>query len=47
YERDDLVPGQILPGPCLIEEATSTTVIPPEREGRMDRYGNLAIGLEA
>ncbi len=47
YERDNLVPGQTLPGPCLIEEATSTTVIPPGREATVDRYGNLTVGLEA
>lgn len=43
YERDDLQPGQRFSGPCLIEERTSTTVVPPGWEGLVDKYGNILI----
>lgn len=43
YERDDLRPGQSVQGPCLIEETTSTTVIPPGWIGSIDKIGNLIL----
>lgn len=43
YERDTLRPGQRVAGPCLIEEATSTTVIAPGCAGTVDAYGNLIV----
>ncbi len=45
FERDTLLPGQNFSGPCLVEEATSTTVLPPGASGRSDRFGNLVITL--
>lgn len=46
YERDEIQPGQSIGGPCLIEETTSTTVIPPGWSGRMDAFGNIVVTLE-
>ncbi len=43
YERDDLGPGQAFEGPCLIEEQTSTTVVPPGWGGSVDAYHNLIL----
>jgi N-methylhydantoinase A len=43
YERSQLRSGQELTGPCLIEEATSTTVVPPHFSCAVDSYGSLLI----
>jgi N-methylhydantoinase A len=43
YARSDLRPGQVLAGPALVEESTSTTVIAPGWTGALDPYGNLLI----
>ncbi len=43
YERDRLHAGQRFAGPCLIEEVTSTTVLPPGCAGAVDEYGNLHV----
>jgi N-methylhydantoinase A len=43
YEREDLVPGHAMLGPCLIEEQTSTTVIPTGWRARIDPYGNIVV----
>jgi N-methylhydantoinase A/oxoprolinase/acetone carboxylase beta subunit len=45
YERAGLGPGQRVTGPCLIEETTSTTVIPPGCSGAVDAYGSLVIDV--
>jgi N-methylhydantoinase A len=46
FERDDLKPGQQFRGPCLIEETTSTTVVPPGWAGIVDTFGNLTIAQD-
>jgi N-methylhydantoinase A len=43
YERTQLQGGHKLAGPCLVEETTSTTVVPPEYTCRLDHYGSLLI----
>jgi N-methylhydantoinase A len=43
YERDGLRAGQTFAGPCLIEERTSTTVVPPGWTGHVDGVGNLVL----
>ncbi|MCC7163771.1 MAG: hydantoinase/oxoprolinase family protein [Anaerolineae bacterium] len=43
YERSELRPGHKLTGPSLIEETTSTTVVPPRFICSVDVYGNLLI----
>lgn len=47
YAREALRAGQVCHGPCLIEEATSTIVIPPGCAGSVDAYGNLVIEVGA
>lgn len=44
--RDKLIPGNIIPGPSLLVEYSSTTVIPPFARGSVDEYGNIIIKLE-
>ncbi len=41
FEREDLMPGHAMLGPCLIEERTSTTVVPPGWRARMDPHRNI------
>lgn len=43
YERDRLGCGTHIPGPCLIEEAISTTLIPEGWFGVIDEFRNIVI----
>jgi N-methylhydantoinase A len=43
WRREDLHPGWTTQGPCIIEQADSTTVAPPGWNVRCDDYGNLLI----
>lgn len=46
YERDKLGPGYELVGPCMIEEATASTLILPGYRGRVEEDGSIAIALQ-
>ena len=39
------VPTEPTPGPLVIEEYDSTTVVPPDAAVRRDAFGNLLITL--
>jgi N-methylhydantoinase A len=43
YEREPLGCGTQIPGPCLIEEAISTTLIPDGYIGVIDEFKNIVI----
>ena len=43
YERDKLPVGSMLEGPLIVEEATSTTLVHPSQQLRVDEYGFLHI----
>ena len=43
YERDKLPVGAMLEGPLIVEEATSTTLVHPSQQLRVDEYGFLHI----
>ncbi|MGE4277418.1 MAG: hydantoinase/oxoprolinase family protein [Lawsonibacter sp.] len=43
YDRDNLTPGSKLHGPAIIEEFSSTIVVPPEFKARVDEYLNVII----
>jgi N-methylhydantoinase A len=43
YDRDRLPPGQAVAGPVLIEEAGSTTVVPPGWNAALDAVGCLVL----
>ena len=45
YERDLLQPGNVINGPCLVEEIASTSVITPGARGTVDEYGNITVEL--
>ena len=43
FRRQDLAPGQCIPGPAMIIESTSTTVIDQGWYGKIDRYDHLML----
>jgi N-methylhydantoinase A len=43
YKRDRVGADSVLEGPAVIEEDTSTTLIPPGFRGTVDGFGNLII----
>lgn len=45
YDGDKLLCGNILEGPCIVEERMTTIVVPPRNKLRIDEYGNY-ITLE-
>jgi N-methylhydantoinase A len=44
FRRPELPPGGVIAGPAIIEEKTSTIVIYPGQQARIDRYLNIEIG---
>ena len=47
YERDRLPLHIAIPGPLVIEEPTSTTIVFPDQQVRRDEYGFLHVELVA
>ena len=45
YERSRLAAGNIVPGPAIVEQMDTTTVIPPGETARVDRFGTLIVEL--
>ncbi|MCK5611493.1 hydantoinase/oxoprolinase family protein, partial [Candidatus Pacearchaeota archaeon] len=45
YERAELVQGQKLEGPAIVEQTDTTTVIYPDQIAEVDRWGNLILTL--
>ena len=43
YRRSGLTPGFRIPGPAIVEEYTSTTVVYPTFELSVDAHGNLRL----
>jgi len=43
YDRENLFPGHVVPGPAIITEMDSTTVIFPDHQATVDKVGNLLI----
>ncbi|MFQ5861361.1 MAG: hydantoinase/oxoprolinase family protein, partial [Dehalococcoidia bacterium] len=46
YDRPRLKPGNVVAGPCLVEEIASTTVLTPGARGVVDEYGNIVIAVQ-
>lgn len=46
WRRADLPPKKALPGPVIVEQLDSTTVVPPGWMVRCDAYGNLDLTRE-
>ena len=47
YNRYALRPGMEVPGPAVIEERESTTVVGPDAVVTIDRFLNLIIEIES
>ena len=45
YDRYALPVGAAVKGPAIIEEASSTMIVPPGARARVDRAGNLWVEL--
>lgn len=43
YDREKLCPGHVVPGPAIVTEMDSTTVIFPDHQATVDKVGNLLI----
>lgn len=43
YAREGLGAGSAVDGPAIIEEQTSTTLIPPGFGAVVDEYGNIIL----
>jgi len=43
YDREKLFPGHVVPGPAIVTEMDSTTVIFPDHQATVDKVGNLLI----
>jgi N-methylhydantoinase A len=43
FERDALAVGSQIPGPCIVEEQISTTLIPEGFAGTLDEYRNIIL----
>jgi N-methylhydantoinase A len=46
YNRTDITPGTSLPGPTIIDQLDSTTVVPPGATVEVDEWLNLRIHVE-
>jgi N-methylhydantoinase A len=47
YARSRFAAGTVVPGPAVIEEMSSTTLLNPGQSARVDRIGNLVIAIKA
>ena len=45
YEREGLEPGNRVPGPAVIEQMDTTTLVLPDQRARVDAYRNLIIDM--
>jgi N-methylhydantoinase A len=45
FARADLLAGHAIPGPALVEEDASVTVLDPAKSLVVDRFGNLLIAI--
>ncbi|SHJ10528.1 N-methylhydantoinase A [Dethiosulfatibacter aminovorans DSM 17477] len=43
YNRTDFVPGNVIPGPCIVEQMDTTIVVPKDWKIHVDGYLNLKI----
>ncbi|NIM03806.1 hypothetical protein GTN66_06645 [bacterium] len=43
YQRELLPMRALIRGPAIIEEMDSTTIIPPKRKAKLDKWGNILI----
>ncbi|MGE7915480.1 hydantoinase/oxoprolinase family protein [Lysinibacillus xylanilyticus] len=46
YNQQKLVPGNVISGPAIVENPTSTVVISEKQSIEIDKYGNLIVEME-
>ena len=46
YRGNDLAPGAQIAGPAIVEEATTTVLVPEDAEAVIDALGNYRVTLE-
>ena len=46
YERENLDPGFAVSGPCVVEESTSTTYVPPGSGLKVSEDGILHLAIQ-
>lgn len=46
YRAAQLLPGNVVVGPAIIEPTTTTVVVHPGQRARLDAYGNLVIDFD-
>lgn len=44
--RSAMTKGEVVAGPCIVEEGTCTTVVPPDFTATIDAIGNLVLRLQ-
>lgn len=44
--RAEMTPGKKIAGPCVVEEQTCTTIVPPDFSATIDPLGNLILTFE-
>ncbi len=47
YRRDDLRAGDVIAGPAIVEEATTTIIFFSDQSANVDKFGQLVISQEA
>lgn len=43
FDRAKLLAGMVIPGPAIIEEYGSTTVVFEAQQAQLDRFGNILL----
>ena len=46
-QRVSLAPGDRLPGPVILEQMDTTTVVPPNWTAQADNHGNVILNRNA
>ena len=46
YQRESLRAGAAFPGPAIVEQFDSTTVVPPGMSATVDRFMNILIAVK-
>ncbi len=43
YDRETLRAGHVIPGPAIVEQYDTTTILPPHTTAIVDRHGNIVV----
>ena len=45
YDRYRLAVGEVVNGPAIVEEDSTTLIVPPRAKARVERSGNIVVEL--